>query len=76
MTSSAPAKWSEVRDALHGRWPNITPEEIDAAGGDRTRLMALLEFKLGYGPAMAADEVDSSAGDGASTSVGARRRQR
>ena len=58
MTSSAPAKWSEVRDALHGRWPNITPEEIDAAGGDRTRLMALLEFKLGYGPAMAADEVD------------------
>ena len=58
MTSSAPVRWSEVRDALHERWPTIPTEEIDAAGGDRTRLMALLEFKLGYGPAMAADEVD------------------
>jgi hypothetical protein len=58
MTSSAQVLWSEVREALHERWPTITTEEIDAAGGDRTRLMALLEFKLGYGPTMAADEVD------------------
>ncbi len=58
MTTSAPVKWSEVSDTLHQRWPNIPGEEIDATGGDRTRLMALLEFKLGYGPSMAADEVD------------------
>ena len=56
MTSSG--EWNQLKGKMQKYWGEITENEADKINGSRTRLVGLLQEKLGKTRAQALDEVD------------------
>ena len=51
-------RWKEMRGMLRSWWANLTDDDIDWIGGEKDRLIGLVQQKYGYSRDQAQDEVD------------------
>jgi len=49
--------WAETKRRLQLRWPGLPEDELEASQGDRDRLVALLQGRLGYARSNAEQDV-------------------
>jgi uncharacterized protein YjbJ (UPF0337 family) len=50
--------WKQVRGEARVRWAELTDDELDQVGGERDKLLGLLQEKYGYAKAKAEQEID------------------
>ena len=50
--------WSTVRERAREKWPQLTEYELDQTGGDREKLIALLQGRIGYAHENAVKDVE------------------
>jgi uncharacterized protein YjbJ (UPF0337 family) len=51
-------RWKEMRGTLKSWWGNLTDNDFDWVGGQKDRLVGLVQEKYGYSRDQAQDEVD------------------
>jgi hypothetical protein len=51
-------EWVSIRRLAKREWPSLDDAELESAGGDRARLIALLQETYGWSRARAASEAE------------------
>jgi uncharacterized protein YjbJ (UPF0337 family) len=64
-------RWREMRGTLKSWWGNLTDDDFDWVGGQKDRLIGLVQQKYGYTRDQALDEVDRRLRDYDATTLGA-----
>jgi len=58
MWTDVRTHWRPLGPQIQSKWARLTEEDIDAVGGRRTELIALLQERYGFDSSEAIDEVD------------------
>src|ERR1041384_529271 len=56
-------QWKEMRGSLKSWWGNLTDDDFDWIGGQKDRLIGLIQQKYGYSREQAQNEVDRRLND-------------
>lgn len=51
-------KWKQLKGEARRQWGKLTDDELDMIGGDKDKLVGLVQERYGYAREKAAQEVD------------------